>query len=230
MKLSHCDKCSIFFMCLYSGGLCEPSSPRALRAAAGHNACGRCRSYAEYEGPLVTCEGHSTEHVESQINTVHQNDSTLSINGLLVWTYLKLEPTLIWSKNGGKPDALPLPVEKGCVPFKTSSNVMCGNGWADWRLINDHKHWMLHSLHMIIIFNSRREKLDLHCFSTMSGNPSVLTKDRSLSPSAERIVFYFHGKSTSCFNPLFSNTAKYISICGQSVPFFGIFFCNWEEL
>lgn len=71
-------------MCLYSGGLCELSSHRALRAAAGHNASGHCRSYVEYEGPLVTCEGHSTEHVESQINTAHQKDPTLSINGFLV--------------------------------------------------------------------------------------------------------------------------------------------------
>lgn len=57
MKLSRSDKCILFFTCLYSGGLREPSSPRALRAAAGHNASGRCRSYAEYEGPLVTRGG-----------------------------------------------------------------------------------------------------------------------------------------------------------------------------
>lgn len=83
MKLSHSDKCILFFMCLYSGGLCELNSPRALNAAAGHNASGRCRSYAEYEGPLVTCEGHSTEHAESQINTA-QKEPILSINGLLM--------------------------------------------------------------------------------------------------------------------------------------------------
>lgn len=84
MKLSHSDKCILFFMCLYSGGLCELSSPRALHAAAGHNASGLCRSYAEYEGPLVTYEGHSTEHAEFQIDTAHQKKATFSINGLLV--------------------------------------------------------------------------------------------------------------------------------------------------
>lgn len=56
--------------------------------------------------------------------------------------------------------------------FETASGVMCGNGQVDWRLINDHKLWMLLSLHMIMVFNARWGKLRFVTLRTMSDNSS----------------------------------------------------------
>lgn len=66
-----------------------------------------------------------------------------------------------------------LAVERGVAvhdSFEAGSSVICGNGQVDWRLINDHKHWMLRSLHMIIISNGRWGKLRFVTFRTMNDN------------------------------------------------------------
>jgi len=69
-----------------------------------------------------------------------------------------------------------LAIERGVAvhdSFETASSVICGNGQVDWRLINDRKHWMLGSLHMIIISNARWGKLRFVTFRTMNDNSLV---------------------------------------------------------